>query len=208
MVYFIGWLLFLIFFKLYLGLKVTGRENVPKKGAFIIVSNHASYLDPILLGTSIYRSLNYMARDTLFTRSLGGWIMRKVNSIPIKRDRGDLRAIKDSLEILGRGKPLVMFPEGTRSRDGKLRKGKPGIGLIISKAGVPVIPAYISGSHKVLPGNLTTLERNPVSVCIGKPIVFDKKFFEHKNKEAYQKVSDELMRHIAILKEKYEGSSC
>lgn len=208
MTYFVGWSLFLIFFKIYLGFKVTGRENVPKKGAFIIASNHESYFDPILLGTSLYRSLNYMARDTLFKKPLFGWVMRQVHSIPLSRSKGDIRAIKDSLTALDSGKPIVMFPEGTRSKDGILKESKPGIGFIIAKAGVPVVPAYIKGSYEALPEGLNTLKHSRVSVHIGEAVVFDKKFFESEGKDAYKKASDEIMRRIACLKEKYEGSAC
>ena len=123
MAYFIGWSLFFIIFKFYLGFKVVGRENVPKKGPFIFVSNHVSYLDPILLGTSVYRSLNYMARANLFKRRRFGGMMRSVHAFPVKRDNGDLKAIKDSLRILKEGKPLVIFPEGTRSKDKELKRG-------------------------------------------------------------------------------------
>jgi len=203
MLYFIGWSLFLIIFKFYLGFTVVGRENVPRKGAFIFVSNHTSYLDPILLGTSLYRSLYYMARENLFKKRCFGWIMRKLHAFPVKRGKGDLSAIRESLGILGEGKPLMIFPEGTRAKDENLRKAMPGVGFIVAKAGVPVVPAYVGGSFTALPRGIKTLNRHPVAVYIGKPIVFDKSNFDKRDKESYRKISDEIMRDIAELKNRY-----
>ena len=207
MAYFVGWSLFLIFFKIYLSFKVVGRQNVPKKGAFIFVSNHSSYFDPILLGTSLHRSLYYMARENLFWKPFFGWIMGQVNAFPVKRNSGDLGALKQAITILKDGKPLVMFPEGMRSKDKNLRSAKPGVGFIAAKAGVPIVPAYIDGSLVALPGSLMTLKRHPVSVYIGEPITFD--ISNGRNsKEAYQKISDEIMARIAALRDKYVGKAC
>lgn len=203
MLYFIGWSFFLIFFKTYLGFRIVGRENVPKKGAFIFASNHQSYFDPILLGTSLHRSLNYMAKEDLFRHPIGGWILKKVNSIPVKREEGDLKAIKVAIRALSSGKPLAIFPEGARSKDGKLQKPKPGIGFIAAKTRSPVIPAYIEGSFDAMPRGLDTMKRRPVTVYIGKPVSFDWDSFDKDGKEAYQKVSDEIMRRISGLKEMY-----
>lgn len=206
MVYFVGWSLFFTFFKVYFGLKIVGRKNVPKKGAFIFVSNHASYFDPILLGTSIHRSLYYMARENLFAKGLSDWIMKSVHAFPVKRGTGDLGALRQALAILDEGKPLVMFPEGTRATDKKLRPAKPGVGFIVAKAGVPVIPAYIDGSLEALPRSLKTLRCRPVSVYIGEPIVFNDAM-KCKNKEAYRLMSDEIMRKIALLRDEHVGKT-
>jgi len=202
MLYFIGWSIFFIFIKFYLGLKVVGRKNVPKKGAFIFVSNHVSYLDPIILGTSVYRSLNYMARENLFSTPRMAWAMRGVHAFPVKRSKGDLKAIKQALAILKENKPLVIFPEGTRSKDKNLKRGKPGVGFIVSKAKVPVVPAYIEGSFDALPRNVKTLKRRPIKIYIGEPIKFDTVTTAKRDKEIYQKISDEVMDRIAALKEK------
>jgi 1-acyl-sn-glycerol-3-phosphate acyltransferase len=208
MYYFIGWILFLIFFKLYLGFRVVGRENIPSSGAFIFVSNHGSYLDPILLGTALYRSLNYMAREELFSKPIADWIMRSVHSFPVKRGKGDLGAIRQALRILGSGKPLVIFPEGTRAEDDNLRRAKPGIGFIVSKAGVPVVPAYIGVSHSALPRGSLMIGRYPVAVYIGKPIIFDKDNFRREDEESYQKIADEVMAGIAGIKKMYVDKAC
>ena len=100
-----------------------------------------------------------------------------------------------------------MFPEGARSKDGSLQKAKPGIGFIAAKARVPVIPAYIDGSFEVLPRGLDTLNRCPVAVYIGKPVYFDWDTFDKHGKDAYQHVSDEIMRRISELKDKYANKT-
>lgn len=201
--YFIGWLFFKVFLKTYMGFKVIGRSNVPNKGAFIFASNHQSYFDPIILGTSIYRSLNYLAKDDLFRNPVASWALHTVQSIPVRREEGDLRAIKDSIRVLSCGKPLVIFPEGSRSKDGFLQKAKPGIGFIAAKTRVPVIPAYIEGSFEAMPRGINTLKRRPVTVYIGNPVYFDWDRYDRNGKEAYQALSDDIMRRIAELKEIY-----
>jgi 1-acyl-sn-glycerol-3-phosphate acyltransferase len=206
MLYFIGWSLFLIFFKCYLHRKVVGRENVPAKGAFIFASNHSSYFDPILLGTAIFRSLNYMARDNLFRKRCFGWVMRQLHSFPVKRNAGDLGAIKTALKVLKKGKPLVVFPEGTRTKDENLKRGKPGIGYIVVKSRVPVVPAYIAGSFRALPRGAGTLKRYPVTVYIGRPLYFDR-YFGKRDKAVYQAISNEIMERISELKRRHEGKA-
>ncbi len=201
MIYFIGWAVFFIFFKLFLGFKVVGRENIPSGGAFIFVSNHVSYLDPILLGTSVYRPLNYMARENLFKRRCFGGIIRGLHAFPVKRSMGDLKAIKESLKLLNEGRPLVIFPEGTRAKDMNLRPAKPGVGFIVSKARVPVIPAYVQGSFDALPRSVKTFKRHPVTVYIGKSVDFGQFGRDTRDKAVYQKITDEVMRRIAGLKE-------
>lgn len=184
-------------------MKVVGRGNIPKKGPFILVSNHMSYLDPPLLGAAVYRSLNYMARDNLFKRPYSGRVMRNVHAFPVKRGKGDLSAMREALRILGAGKPLVIFPEGTRSKDKNLKSVKRGVGFIVSKAKVPVIPAYIEGTFDALPRGIMTLRRHPVRVYIGKEIDFTKGYSGADTKDQYQRLSDEVMLGIAQLKDRY-----
>ncbi|MCM8790853.1 MAG: 1-acyl-sn-glycerol-3-phosphate acyltransferase [Candidatus Omnitrophica bacterium] len=205
--YFIGWLFFLIVFKLYLGVKVVGRENVPAKGAFIFASNHTSYLDPILLGISIYRSLNYMAREDLFKEGFLGWALPKVQAFPVRRGEGDVGALRQALRLLKTNKGLVIFPEGTRSEDAQLKRAKPGIGFIAAKSGVPVIPAYIEGSFEALPRGVKTLKRHPVKIYIGRPLHFADDVSNKNDRLVYQKISDEIMSAIADLKYECERSS-
>jgi 1-acyl-sn-glycerol-3-phosphate acyltransferase len=202
MLYFIGWSLFLALFKFYLGFQVFGRENVPKKGSFIFASNHASYLDPMILGTSLYRSLNYMARESLFDSSGFARIMRGLHAFPVRPNDSDFAAIRTALGILNGGKPLVIFPEGTRSEDRALRRGMQGIGFLAAKSGVPVVPAYIDGSFEALPKGAKRLVRHRIKVYIGSPIYFDSGESGKKGRKLYQDISDRVMLEISKLKEK------
>lgn len=191
-----------LFSRSYFGVKVVGRENIPGKGAFIFVSNHSSYLDPILLGTACHRSLNYMARDTLFEEKALGWALSKVHAFPVRRNENDLKAVKDSIRIVKSGRPLVIFPEGTRTKDGNLQRGKRGVGFIVAKAKAMVVPAYIDGSFEAMPRGFDSKKRHPIKVFIGKPIDFNHQLESdpRKFKDLYQDISDRIMRDIAQLK--------
>lgn len=199
--YFIGWSVFSVFFRLYMGFQVVGRGNVPRRGAFIFASNHASYLDPAILGTAIFRSLNYMARSDLFDGKFLGWALPRINTFPVSRGKGDLGAIRQALGILNRGLPLVIFPEGTRSEDNGLQQAKPGIGFIAARSKVPVVPAYIEGSFEALSSSSSKIMRHPLKVTIGRPISFGVNSSGGSGRDAYQKIADEIMGAIAKLKE-------
>lgn len=203
--YFIGWSLSFAIARLYLGLKVCGRHNIPSKGGFIFASNHASNCDPFILGTSIYRPLEYLAKEELFRHPFARWIYTSFHAHPVKRGNVDFHALKETLRILGKGKPFLIFPEGTRSKDGNLQLGKPGIGLIAYKSGLPVVPAYIAGSSGAMPGDAGKLYRHPVRVLIGEPMRFDDLRREANDRRVYQEISDRIMRKIALLKEEDES---
>jgi 1-acyl-sn-glycerol-3-phosphate acyltransferase len=123
----------------------------------------------------------------------------------VKRREGDIKAMRQALSILNSNRPLVIFPEGTRSKDRELKPAKPGIGFIVAKTNVPVIPAYIDGSFEALPRRVDTFKPHPVRVYIGKPIYF-KIEPDMKGRQAYQKISDEIMDRIKELKVKYAAS--
>lgn len=201
MMYFIGWSLSFLIARLYLGIKVYGRSNIPSAGAFIFASNHESNCDPFLLGISIYRPIEYLAKEELFRHPFSRWIFTSFHAHPVRRGNGDLHALKETLKMLWEGKPFLIFPEGTRSKDGTLQPGKPGIGLIVYKSGVPVVPAYINGSYEAMPGDEGKLNHHPVRVTIGEPIYFDDLRHKPNTRELYQEISDRIMCRIALLKE-------
>jgi 1-acyl-sn-glycerol-3-phosphate acyltransferase len=124
---------------------VFGKKHIPKVGGFILASNHVSYLDPIALGVSSPRKLNYMARHDLFFNHWFSWLLSSVGSFPVKRDSADTSAIKEAMRRLTNGEPLVLFPEGSRRFNGKSSEPQPGIGFLASKLNIPVIPAFIKG---------------------------------------------------------------
>ncbi|MGH2349128.1 MAG: lysophospholipid acyltransferase family protein, partial [bacterium] len=131
-------------------MKIEGLHHVPKSGALIVAGNHASAIDPPLVGSVLRRRARYMAKEELFSVPvLGSWL-RSVGVFPVRRGTADRRAIRRSIETLEQGGILVMFPEGTRSEDGRLRDPEPGAALIALRTGAPVLPVAVVGSHRIL----------------------------------------------------------
>lgn len=147
-----------------------GRENIPKKGGFILASNHISYLDPMVLAMASFRPLNFLAKEELFKNKIFGKLITWLGTFSIKRDSADISAVKESLKRLKKGNAVLVFPEGTRIA--KEKKIHPGIGLIAVKAAVPVIPVYIEGADRVLPLNAKWPKRHGVKVHFGSPVKF------------------------------------
>jgi len=189
-----------LFFKL----RTYGRENIPKRGGFIIATNHSSHLDPIIAGSRCPRQLHYFARLSLFSNKMFGWLIRSVNAHPIRRAGADKHALSLAEKLLKEGKGIVIFPEATRTRDGNLQKAKPGIGFIIGRVDCPVIPAYIHNTFKAMPRGSKWFKSVPVTVTYGKPIYFsfDDNVNIKKRNESYQKIADQVMDEIGQLKRK------
>lgn len=136
--------------RLYLGHHGRGIENVPSSGAFLLAVNHASYLDPVLAGVECPRGLFFVARRSLFEQPLFGWLIRSLNSLPIQRGGVSKETIQVVLGELRSGHAVLLFPEGTRSVDGRLGELKSGVARIAQLAGVPIVPALVLGSHRAL----------------------------------------------------------
>src|SRR3990167_8686461 len=151
MVYFISRNILKLFFKIFFRLEVTGAENCPKHGPLIIAPNHASFLDPLIAGFAVPRELNFMALDSLFKNRIFGKILISVNAFPLKREGADLGAMRLAIDKLCQGKAVLIFPEGTRSKDGNLGIPRAGIGLLAASSGASILPCYIKGSMDVLP---------------------------------------------------------
>jgi len=131
--------------------KAYGVKNIPLAGGVLLVSNHESYLDPALVGTAVPRILSYMAKSELFTNKYFGWYIRKLHAFPVKQGKGDIGAMRETIDRLKEGHLLNIFPEGSRSDDGKLQEIQPGAALVIRRAQVPVVPCIIIGSHESWP---------------------------------------------------------
>jgi 1-acyl-sn-glycerol-3-phosphate acyltransferase len=179
-------------FLFYMRLEIKGKENVPKNEGFILVSNHVSNLDPIALGLACPGNLNFMAKEELFSNPFFGWILRKVNCFPLRRKGADLAAIRDAMRRVNRGGGLLIFPEGTRSADGKLGKGQEGVGFLVDKLNVPVIPAYVSGTLEAMPKGRAFARPIKISVRFGKQIPLERRV-------AYSDVADKVMQAIKQL---------
>ncbi len=153
-------------------LKVSGQENVPRHGPLIFASNHASHLDPVVLGCSSPRRVTFMARNTLWN---GFWMtlfMDSMECIPLRRGESDVWAIREAVRRLRKGAVLGLYPEGTRSEDGRLGKAKRGIGLLATLAKVPIVPVVVTGTREALPKGAKGLGKSKIRVAFGKPIPY------------------------------------
>ena len=182
-------------------------ERLPDTGAFILAGNHISFLDPPFFGLACKREAFYMARDTLFRNPLAGWILRSWHCVPIKRDKGDIGAMRTVLRMLDEGKAVLMFPEGTRSPDGKLQEPRAGIGMIIAKANVPILPMRIFGTERALPRGVSLPRPARVQIKFGAPFTYPLPAdFENMRGDAlksiYLDIGREIMKRIAALEPK------
>jgi 1-acyl-sn-glycerol-3-phosphate acyltransferase len=154
-------------FKLLFGIRFYGRENLPRSGGVLLLCNHQSFLDPLLCGSCANRQLFYVARDTLFKNPAFKWLIESVNARAIKRDMADIAAMKMLIEKLKAGNGIVLFPEGTRTHDGKIADIKPGFGLLSRRANVPVVPVLIDGAFECWPRTKKFFSLGRITVVYG-----------------------------------------
>ena len=186
-----------VFCMTFFKLRISGKENVPEDGPVVLISNHQSFLDPVLCGIFIKRPLYFLARDTLF-KGLFGRLITSVNTIPVKRGTADLAAMKKVIEKLRDGWGLCLFPEGTRSADGKITAFKPGFGLLCRRGQADVVPVVIDGAFEAWPRNKKLFSPGKrIDICYGKPIpaeqvkkMPDRKLAEYLTKTLRQMQAD------------------
>ena len=188
------------YYRVFHGFRVEGLENVPKEGAFLLASNHLSFLDPPALGCRMPRNLHYFARDSLFKGPLG-MLIKALNSVPVNRSQLDLATLRRVLKVLSDGHPLLVFPEGTRSEDGQLGEGKKGVGMLVAKSQVPVLPARIFGSYEIM-GKGKSLPRigRKLRVRYGALLELADLDPGGKGGERYDKISQSVMTAISKIK--------
>ena len=194
MLYIIAKIKFLIIFKLFFRLKVTGQENIPQDGPFIIVANHSSLLDPVILGISIKPKIIFVAAAYLFKIGWLSYLLRKANSIPVQGEN-DISSLKRALKILQRGGVLGIFPEGGVDRQKDDLPIKAGAAYLATKVGVPIVPIKIKGADKVLPrGEKFIRSLNKIEVEIKRPIYCSR--HTNKNKEIIKRVVESYIKEI------------
>ena len=177
-----------------------GIENFPPHGGYIVASNHASLLDPPIVGLYLPRQVGFFARRTLWKPGLAAWWLTGVGTIPVDRDGGtDVTAIKRVLQTLKHEKVIILFPEGTRAPDGGLQTPKPGIGLLACRAHVPVVPARIFGSFEALGKSGQLRLGTPVAVTYGKALQPSDYDDPAAGKERYTGAAERIMAAIAQL---------
>ncbi|HEU4864218.1 MAG TPA: lysophospholipid acyltransferase family protein, partial [Candidatus Limnocylindria bacterium] len=161
------------FCRLFFGLRVEGVERIPRNGAFIVVANHCSNLDPPMLGWAtghqIGRIVHFMAKIEMRRWPLIGWLATQSGVYFVRRGEGDRAAQRFSLEALADGRPIALFPEGTRSRDGRMRSFKDGAAYLAMRSGASVLPVGIAGSHRMFPGRSRLPHRTRVTIRVGEP---------------------------------------
>jgi 1-acyl-sn-glycerol-3-phosphate acyltransferase len=167
--------LFRVTFTLYNRLEIRGLDKIPPKTTFIVASNHASYIDPPLLGGVFPGRLRYLAKDSLFRNPVMRFLISALGAIPVKREDSQRAgaSMKIMLSRLALGESFLMFPEGTRSSDGKLLPLEGGAAFLSVKSGVPLLPVYISGSSDVMPPHRSFPRPAKLEVTFGAPIFPD-----------------------------------
>jgi 1-acyl-sn-glycerol-3-phosphate acyltransferase len=157
---------------LWFDLKVYGVEKVPKQGGVLIVSNHQSFLDPVLFACKLPRPLSFFAKSELFENKFFGAFIRSLNAFPVRQGEGDIGAVKEVIRRLHEGHALNVYPEGSRTFNGEIDKMQPGVGLMIRRAQVPVVPAVIDGSFQAWPrgGKHKIFRPHPIRIVFGDPV--------------------------------------
>lgn len=150
-------------------LQVFGVHRVPEQGGVLMLSNHQSYLDPPLLGVRLHRPMASLAKSELFESPFFAWGIRKLYAFPVRQGKGDVGAMKESIRLLQAGWLLNVFPEGGRTPDGKLHPAQKGAGLMVRRAGVPVLPTVIHGSHEAWPRGTRYPKPHPIRILYGEP---------------------------------------
>lgn len=203
--YFVGWTFFRFLYRFYFRWRVYHPERVPLTGSVILAANHDSFLDPPLVGAALERDINYLARDSLFRYPGLGALLRSWNSVPVDRDGGGAAGLRAILDRLLAGGAIILFPEGTRSSDGKLQQARSGIGLTVIKSEALVVPVRVFGTFEAYGRHMKIPLPRRVAVKYGRPMKFESLRAEAKSctkarlKEIYQQVADEIMAEIARM---------
>jgi len=193
-----------VFCILFFRLCVYGRENIPIKGAFMLISNHQSYLDPILCGVPLKRHLHFLARDSLFANRFFGGLISSVNTIPVRRGKPDLSAMKKIIGKLKEGNGVCLFPEGTRSSNGKITPFKAGFGLLCRRGEATVVPVVIDGAFECWPRHKKIFSPGRIEVYYGKALTAErvKKMSDMELAEALTKTLRRMQKESRIKRGK------
>ncbi len=184
--------LFRLYYRLVFGMKVTGRDTVPKEGNFVCVCNHISNNDPIVVGSFLPRRVNYLGKAELFNNKFAAWVLRGVGVIPVHRDAAEFSVFKLVVKLLKEGKTVVIFPEGSRVTEQSQSNAKSGAVAFAIKAKVPLLPAHISGRYKI---------RGRMHLTFGKPVHLDKYYDEKLNSQMLAEITKNVMDDIYNLGE-------
>ena len=192
----------LIFFPLF-RVSVKGRKNVPSKGPVLLLSNHQSFFDPMFCQIPIMRNMHFVARDSLFKVKVFGPLMSSLNTIPIKRGEADISAMKKIIDILKGGAVVCLYPEGSRTFDGKIAEIKAGFGLLSRRSNASVVPMVIDGAFECWPRQNKWPRLGKVYVEYGKS--FSPEEIKELGDEEFSKLFNERLRGIQNAMRKRQG---
>lgn len=189
----IGIVLLRIFYRI----QAENREQIPLQGPLIVAANHFSYMDPIVLQAMFPRRISFMMTE-LYYKGRGKWFFQLLHCICVKENGSNIAALRKGLEVLKKKSVLGIFPEGGVSREGRLQEGDPGIGFLVVKSGVPVIPVFISGTYEALPKGAKLPKISRIKVIFGRPLVFDN-IENRENKKGIVEITRSIMEQIEKL---------
>jgi len=185
--------------RLFFGFRVIHRERVIQTGPVILAVNHQSFLDPPLAGNACDRAIYFLAKKSLMNVPILGWLLPKLNVIPVNLDGIDRSALKALIRILGAGGCALVFPEGTRTPDGALQPALPGVGLVIAKTRAPVVPMRIFGAYDAWPIHGKIHLWRKITIVVGEPIHFSEADVAGDGKDRYARLSQRVMDAIGAL---------
>jgi len=189
-----------VLLKIFFWCRVYGRRNFPP-GPALVACNHQSYLDPPVVGQAAPGKIAYIARRSLAKTDFLQRFYTNVNCILITVDEPEVGVLKKVLLRLSRGEKVLIFPEGQRTFDGELQPPRRGIGFLVAKARVPVIPAYVHGTYRALPRGRSLIRPAKIIVAFGRPIRFDHLIGRLEKKQLYRNITETVMARIADLKQ-------
>jgi len=186
--------------KLLFHFRVIHPERIIQEGPVILAMNHQSYLDPPLGGIACRRAIYFLTRKTLLDLPVLGWLLPRLNVIPVDQEGGDRSALKALIRILRDDHCVLVFPEGSRTLDGNLQPPQPGLGLVIAKTLAPVVPMRIFVAHEALPRGIRRLRLHPITIVVGEPLRFAEADLQGSNRDVYPRLSQRVMDAIAALR--------
>lgn len=197
--YWLGYHLSRLLARLFYGFRIIHRERVIQTGPVILALNHQSFLDPPLAGNAADRAIFFLAKKSLMDVPILGWLLPKLNVIPVNLEGNDRSALKALIRILGAGECALVFPEGTRTPNGNLQPAQPGLGLVIAKTRAPVVPMRIFGAYDVWPIHGKLRLSGKITVVVGEPIYFSDADVGEGGRDAYAGLSQRVMDAIAAI---------
>jgi 1-acyl-sn-glycerol-3-phosphate acyltransferase len=189
--------------------QVSGLEHVPGQGGVIFAANHGSFWDPPVLGASLPRELHYLTGAEFFAVPGFGALIRSLNAIPIRRGVADLSGLDRVTRLLEEGAAVLVFPEGGRMKDGRLHPARPGLGLLASRARVPIVPLHVAGTNHI---RRCMARRERVRIMIGEPLPATLwsstgASSTRTGRDLHQQIGDRVMQEIALLRRRQEEAT-